>query len=523
MEWRGLRTDHVRYRFALVVAATVDLVRWIADFVPEEVFGPVLSFLLPWLKTHLPSRFVLDWLVIGGILLQFAPNLFPNRLRPQTNRLAFRASFALFGLAIAFVLQREGSLTSFLGSVLVLTGASGVYFAGFFRIRHGWSLLDSDGRLARTIDGFLVGADLRGELRRYFDSDGWLKALVVVLWMGALGVVFGLPCFFAGLVAVVLESTFPVPDVLLLGSFVLTVVGWDGSVFDLEDRVYVALHSGTRSLKGAILVTFVAVGAFGWATLFAGALSASVAIFSTTILLLARPVVAWDFVGIILLWGSVGIYGFWYWLRQLERLPMFLDGWAGRQSDEQTPTRPPFLTVPPTLGFIVGGGWIVALGDSADFDHPAWFVFAIAWPVLVLFLVSCARWTFRTSKAQSPANEDRAVAAGLVIEIMAILAPIHSERFASGGVHEAVVDTGLLFPLLVVPAIVYLPNVARYGDRYDGIRGYAFPVYLIVIGGTGAIIWWVRSGTAAFGAGVVGVVCFASGLVQALLEHRKKG
>lgn len=445
----------------------------------------------------------LGWSVIAVVLYESTALFVPNVVSSPK----FRSLFTLFALAQAIVItdvsapdEPVQTATNF----FVLIAVSIVCFLGYLRFVAGWDFFDLDGSAVTLLDEFAPWVDAREELRTDLDFEGPVRTFALVTWVAAIGVVLVVPCAITGFVAALLSDAFPLPDVLLLTlvaakTDVLPLsrksLGW----LALEDRAYAALDSATRNLKGAMLITLSAVGGLAAAGLFS--IVASRLLDFVTVLRLAvpfSPLVAWDFLGLILLFPATTVYALWYWVRQLERIEGFLDRQFGVPTVFAGPTRPRGLTILPTLALV---GIASFLASSTPSNQRPWLAFAIAWPGLLASLVAGVYWT-RSTPPQEPSHEDGAVVVSLFVQFAGVRMAGTMRRVVDGQWLVALLDPELVFGLVAIVGATYLPDVVRYEAGKDDLRRYAGSAYLFVLG-------VLTGGTALTERGKIGVLFVA--------------
>lgn len=470
------------WRVAAALLVVLDLLAAAAarlwGVLPVDVLSPLLSIGVVTASDASTAAALLSWLVVAVLLFWASEAVYPAVLGLRDGRPGFKLLFVAFALAYATVVGAAGSSTGFPGEVIAVFLASTIALVAYLRLRTGWNLFGVDGHATAMLRRYVPGK-VEVELRRIRSRTGWRRTLAAGLWLLAVGVFLALPAFFAGLAAVVLGRAFPVPDLLVLGVALVGRDGVDGRLYDLERRLYGATGSATRNAKGAVLVTWAVVGAFASATL----LSTTFRFVDDVLGVVpatADPLAVWNFLGVSVLLVASALSGLWVWLRELDRLPAFLDYWGGRPTCFGGPSRPVGLTVPPTAAFL-GATWFVGRAG----DPSARATVAVAWPVLVVLLLGTVPWTLRRPR-RPPYREDLAVTAGLVVQYLGIRAwPAVAGPDATT---DGLVSAGLLFPPFALFAVTYLHDAMRYAERRRGVAGYADAGYLAAFGvGVGVI------------------------------------
>lgn len=344
----------------------------------------------------------------------FAPSVYPERVGSRRGRPGFRLVVA--GVALVVAVPLSLALTSFdvtVSYALVGTYLSAVVVVGiaafglYFRATQPLPLSDPDG------DGFAVlrgrveesAADHQRYLRRLETRSPWAARAVRGLAVVATMATYLAPCLFFGVGAAVLDSLFPLLELLVVVALLFRVgrrVGvLDRSVPDVESQFYDRLTTATRSTRGTagvmmvvvalLLATFVfslwlRVGPRFWAVengVTSVVRSLGPGPYAPTVLDAVADLVAG--VGVVVAPPVASGYAIWYWLRELRRFTAF-------ESDSAVPlaARPPGLTVAVTA---LTAGWFAhATGPLDD------AVFAVGWPLLTMALL----WSVRAARRTEP-------------------------------------------------------------------------------------------------------------------------
>lgn len=478
-----------RSRSGIVTILVLDLLRQF----PDGIALPVLSILSQTLARSPMLSFLLSWGVIAVVLGHSMTYVYPDELDLWNRHPGLGTLFVAFALAHAISFTRfSDSPLLFVAIALVFAGSVGA-IVWYFQVRADWELRDPTGEGATLVENYVPGMveELRGERRH----DGLRRTVGVAVWLVAFGFIFALPCFVAGLVANLLANAFPVPDLLLLSVVVTQVVASSESIsfrppskarLDVEVRLYDTVTNSLRNTKGMMLVVV---------TVFGGVLSAR--LLSMTVGLLptirgalavavpAAPLLAWNYVGVVVALVASAVYGVWYWLRQLERIGPFLDLWEDSPRGVSGPTRPRGLTIPPVLSFLAVVGFFAGIDANVERVRVA---FALAWPASVALLVGCVVWTARTP-TQLPTDEDRTVVVSAAMPIASTWIGGNADALVAGSVSTAAL-TNLVFSVLGIVALVYLPNAVE-GEWTLGVGKYAVVLYLLafsVLAGVSAIV-----------------------------------
>lgn len=426
------------------------------DLVARTLDGIAVPASISLLRQSLPFGAVgwlAGWTLFYVVVFRAAPLVFPTAVREWSERDGFRHLTAL--ATVLFGVYVAGAFTaSFFPSALVypvpfrpspvtLYGVPVLAALAFV----GYLAADDPARLGRDSGFVLQFFDAATRFSDITDSDEganegldtetWpgriLLVLVTLLVLaGVLGVVF-----FLGLFAQVLSYLYPLPELLALGYVGLSVAApayADGRTSDLERRL----------VTGTAVVSWGPKGAAACLLVFAGLFASTVGFLFATIVVagvtraLADPTVPLDWSAFewvtattVVVWlGTYGLYGTWYWVRTLDRLPAFLDAWESRrgvdvasewtwpwESDPEVarpiaPARPPdLLLVPTTLA--LGGALVIT-------------VFGATTPVtiagLLLLAAGClaAAAVARDWPPQPATTEQYALPAALLIQLSGV-------------------------------------------------------------------------------------------------------
>ena len=329
-----------------------------------------------------------------------------------TEARAVRAFVVALGVA---VLQAgdlpAGSVSPDVGAVSLLgvVVASVTLLPWYCRRRYGWQLADPDGYPTRLL-GVLVPFDVREDLRRDLAAGGVRARLSRGLWFVAFGGLVAFPGITVGIAFPVLLLTFPLPDLVALGSWLL---GWRRLRRRLPERVVDAVTAVDperftvglavpsagglrRFLCGFVIVAGVVTGGVligrlavvvlvGWPPLAAEAATTAGRLVSTDpVAAVAAVGVAWRVLGVGVVLLATATYTAWVWYRRSRRVA------AQFRGEDCAPAVPPGSLLPAVVAVVVGvslrqlptiGG--VHLGST--------------WPVVVAALAGIAVSTGETS------------------------------------------------------------------------------------------------------------------------------
>lgn len=466
--------------------AAIDLVRYLrlVDEAPEWA---------------IPAVSVVSGLVAPGILLEgltwglffsalavFAPRLYPATSGLPREAWGFRVVVSLASLGIGVVLVYLSGLWMALAAVVgFLVAASALL--GYLAVVRGWRLLDDDDPPVEPVESFAPFVAVRTEVRRDLRRTGLLGAIGSASWIGALAVVMTFPCLLAGIVVMVLYHAGPLPDVLVLVWVGAGMVDRlhpgvsSTTVPDLEKRLFGGIGETVGSVKGLTIGLYATLGLLLAAGHVFVVLTARESAFTSVGLLAERPVFASASLAPAICMMAAGVYGLWFWSRELRRIPAFLDQWSG-DAARSVPARPPGLTFPVAVVAVVP---VVLHGglDEAVWTLPA---LGYGWPLLLLGLVGAAVGTERYGR-RDVAREDHVVTICLIIqavELWLLRAGWELGVLVDGGVPTTLVDPALPSVVVMLIAVSLLPDVLRYHETREGpVAAYGRSLYLVSFGG----------------------------------------
>jgi len=477
-------------------SALVDLVVRL----PEDVLAPLVSVTGGFLGSPAVG-FVTTWVMFAVALYTFCHLAYDHVDVLPADAVGFRIVFTACAVALAVgILRADRFVVLFLLFLpgLFLTGGA---VLGYLVRYHEWDVTDDAGRGVSLLQFVTPHADdTASELATDLAYDGWLGRLAATCYVLALTAILGLPILFAAFATHVLIYAFPIPDLLFLGwaSAVRVLPRLDigpnrPRVLRMEfafDRFLIdTIEHATRCVQGMITTGFVFFGLlFAAGYLFVavtaiGPVTVEVAGFVVGVGVdVEGALLLWAWGGALLTTTFAGCHGLWVWIRELRRLPQFLDAWEGRtlSDGDRTPTRVTgFVAVSlvcwlSTAAFVVDG----ALGYRG---------YAVLWPTFVIVGI----WTIHHTVERSPQPvtvEHGWITAGLVVQPVAFVAGTSADRVAA-----ALFDADALLSVLMPPIAVAIlllivaaiPVATRYDDVDDGTR-YATVGLLFVLGGLAA-------------------------------------
>lgn len=480
-------------------------------------------------------QLLINWLFIISVLSLFASKIY--RIEPDwdfQDRAGFKliaiiSSFLFFLLAYAIVLEIWSDSESLPQPYQIITDRTYIYFFGavigslalfltYFILSQEKSFLNPEGNALQIPIWTLQAefpendtvASFRYERDAYAEKGGVALVLFAVLNMIMIGLLHTLPAACLGIMIGLMNSLFPLLELLTLGWLVSHILidrlevwrGWSfplSRLIEIEDEFYqgVAIASHPKGLSAILIIIFGLELAASMFVLTFGLLTGSagdyfIVRFNAAIGRLLRAPLTygiylniWNAMGEMISLSTLGLYGVWFWFRELRRVPRFLRKWdenvlretriGGISYGGELVPRPPGLMLPPTLMFAV---WSLYFGSRIEFLRSP-FVFAIVWPVLAL-TVTWTIWRGIYGKPQSPETDSYALP--VAVTVQAII---------PGGAIWFIPATrsGLSLPSLAAICVIvsyffFIEDVHQYAKRSEGVLGFSNSAYL----GLGGVI-----------------------------------
>lgn len=467
------------------------LLEWLPWSTPTgDLSIPVLSLLVGSFAAPTITQ-VTTWLIIILAFLVFVEYVYPDRTRVPTEDIGFRWLFAAFALMLTVVIDvfsnNHGNWPLLVGIVI---GAI-VAFVGYLQWVSvpdaEWDALEPTERALQPAQ-FITDEDISAEIEADLARSGVIGLLGTVLWLTALGFLLVLPCFIAAALALALLDTYPLPDILILIWAGYTLADRTSFVdvpdlrrdrIDIEKRLFREIRHGLKSIKGLALTVCVLCGIFAAAQLFWLGFSVALMLYNDGIVYNVVPLLAWNLVGVAVLSLIVGVYTLWFWAREFRRLDPFLSCYEGTAPAASPNTRVVGWTVP-TLSVSVFGLAVIVGAESLS------ILFAVAtlWPGVAVALGGMA-WLTSQRHHQSVSHEDTVIMGALLVQTISV--ELFGQRSA---VRDLLVGGELTipFPMEILPigviliGLTYFDDISRYADRYQDVRRFALPGYLLLLG-----------------------------------------
>jgi hypothetical protein len=474
---------------------------------PEDVFAPLVSITGGIFDSPLIG-FITTWLMFTIALYKFGPLAY-SRLDVLPQRKAgFRGIFAASAVVLGIGWQQTLNLNEdyrlgvLLAVMLPGTTICGGLLVTYLVKYHGWDMRDPRGNAVEVLNSIAPQEDVRADIESDLAYEGWLGRLATISFLLAVILVLTFPVVLAVVIVQALFYAFPVPDLIFLGWAVSTylfplipVAPTRNPVahlrFDFEKYLVDAVENATRSLQGLFMTTwillgllfsggylFIAVGVvpqvFGMIGLTLGGLPATI---SFEVLL-----ILWNWIGVLVMLIFAGTLGLWVWIRELHRLPHFLDIWENRTTRLGVT---PMIRVP---GFVIIPvvGWLLTVAFVVYSDSRVIAIgYSILWPLFVGLGVRKVLYQPYQRSIRSIGTEHIWIVSGIILQVVTLWTAVELDRLLN-----ALSGSESILSVLTVPigmtVLVFLtttiPIINRYESQYDDFRRYTLVGMLLGLG-----------------------------------------
>lgn len=421
----------------------------------------------------------LSWVFLGYLVYALVPKVYPEELSSLASAPGFRILTAVltvyFGLAVtvglslsppqvALGLLTEGLLLGNLWKGIIL-GA--LLYSGYLGIIRGDHLYDEESTVFQAYKVFdMISAERlaeeRATIRAIQKLDSSTRRLVLVLYELISGVVFLPVCLGIGIALGLVNTYYPIPEMLFVVGVVLnTLPGTRFTQFgtDLESRVVTNVVDSTRNWKGILMILASALGLgfslsvmLGSVDVAAGVQTRSDAVpaslfFGTGKQHYPSIVSAVQFgasVAVVLTPFIYGLVGLLYWSRQLSRTPAFAKYWENKMYDLAQPRPLPSLATRPRSGLLLINVMLLTTSTyvwQSPADGPSFVLqacFFIIWYVLLLALVRSVRSSFGGDPQDIDDDGD--------LVLLAILGQAITIGLATGILNGSLLETLTAYP-----------------------------------------------------------------------------
>lgn len=496
-------------------------VRWSAiqrsiETTSDLVVVPTVVSLFSGLDTQLQLvALAAQWVFVATIFYSLTPRVFRDATREVTATRSFRivTTFVALGFALSLssltlgnpvVLEERGV---FWGVALVAIVSGLGAYGWYFRVIQDWRRRSLEARIDLLARFVPLSEEDREELLAARDADERWAGVRTWSVFPAIVMVCLIIAFVFGTFSMLVLALNPLVEVLALVSvalvaanrrYPLQVADWgvDRDVLDLEGRLYDVvsyLGRGVKSWSTVFLIVFfgLSVQVIAFTLAFQLVLDETAPFFLTVLQLGVTDVptatLAWNTIGIGVCLLVASVYGVWYWLRMLERVPAFLDAWevgVGRRetvADRTETARPVGLMLPPSLSFFCVTLWLAfnpAGSGTNALTMPA-IGFAVGWPATIVSMLASV-WRTSVIDPQPPQSDELALPLSLVVQFGLGFAFLWLTNIGPGQTEPTTLTVSLfgVFVLLAGPWIFFLEDVYVLGENRRGIGSYVFPAYL---------------------------------------------
>ncbi|MUV87382.1 hypothetical protein GJ631_12620 [Natronomonas sp. CBA1123] len=407
-----------------------------------------------------------DWLLLGYLVYQLLPRLFSDadpaasvigrrRFRllatvlvcvfavPLADQMPGVFSRSVLPAVVASVMTRpEVFVFVFVGWIL----ASSTLIAAYLHWTW-WRDAAIDDRV-EFMDQIRPGSptdEKQAEIHDDLTREDWVGPVSNGLGVVSCTLVLVAVCLFLSMAVGFVGILFPLPQVVVLVGVAAPAVGkrLPGGVgpsgtgirdraVDIEMRFYRVLKYVSTSRKGLMVAPFFIVGTLlsmllTLLSFVAIALFVFIAIYRPDVFLSARISVLtrWNIAGYLLCATVPGLFSLWFWVRETERVPQFLQDWERRRpgtasvAAESLPapaTRPPGVLLVPTA-FVALFPVFFWIGRQETVPFLPNAAFAVAWPLALGLTVWAVRWTLRADP-QPPWTETYALPGAYLLQLL---------------------------------------------------------------------------------------------------------
>lgn len=491
----GAATWAAARRPVLASTASIDLVfRSIADLSLPEGVGALIALIGLSVSEARFVGIVATWLMYFALVVDLTPRIYPDVLKPVSENTSFRllvASVAIvvfvlvslnqspeqiadslppitrFVLLLCFILVIPLGILAFVSYLAVITNRTDEVLGSKTPTQPPAlivAVLDEVNPLRRIVDSNV--AEDRSEVDR-----AWATVTVGLFLLA----------FLAGFAIVILSGFYPAPELLVLSSVVVGVVAdhrgpesatnrikeqFDSRVLDLEQRFLEALAQATRGDKGLGSLGLAFIGSLFSMMLFvqAGRLWGNT--HPSVVIQTTAPV----------LFAVSGMFGLWFWLRVVGRIPVSLDLWerthrradtprdsVSDTTDRPLPMRASQLSLPPDA--FIGGG-LLAVVATAGWSGSLTVEAYLGGAVLGIAIVSWSLYRTVTQLPQPPSTDRWMIPTVWTVQYV-VIGVVGVEFWLEG---RPLVPLLLLTPMGW--SVFFSPDIREYAAVATGGRAY---------------------------------------------------
>lgn len=407
-----------------------------------------------------------DWLLLGYLVYQLLPRLFSDAdpaasvVGRRRFRLLTTVLVCVFAIPIADQMPGVFSRSVLPSAVTLAVNRLDVFVSvlvgwilasstliGLYIHRWWWREVTIDERV-EFMDQIRPGSptdEQKEGMREDLTRDNWVGLVSNGLGVTSCALILVAVCLFLSFIVGFVGILFPLPQVVVLVGVAAPAVGKrlpDGVIssgtgirdraIDIEMRFYRVLKYTSTSRKGMMVAPFFVVGTLlsmllTLLSFVAIALFVFIAIYRPDVFLSARISILtrWNIVGYLLCATVPGLFSLWFWVRETERVPQFLQDWERRrpgtasvaeESLPAPPTRPPGVLLAPTA-FVALFSTFFWIGRQETVPFLPNAAFAVAWPLALGLTLGAVRWTLRADP-QPPWTETYALPGAYLLQLL---------------------------------------------------------------------------------------------------------
>lgn len=457
----------------------------------------------------------LSWLLIGFLVYSYTPQValgyFGDISRAKGFRIITGLAVTYYGVLLSQLMGLTpeavalGQLPSERPLLLIFGGLAInilVLMLYVFTIR-GERLASENSEHWELIESFSVESQ-QTTFWRMQELSRPIRTLLNTINSIAVALLFILPCVILGLVLAAINGFYPIPEGLVFIGSTVKLASMNerlkgflpiSSIPDIEFAALDEVVAANQNIKGLILTLYsiLALGVcamtfFMGVQLFGGNITqlistvASLGGLSEVSIMASVKVMAlfWFVVTLLLTPFIYGVYGMFYWYRQLRRLPDYVSFWEerkrGRARYPPSPSvsRPLGLFLPADVLFLVIG-LVLWWGPNSTPRMAEIIGYTVGWIAALVLMI----WSLKAAESRRPKpldNEGRDVLVAFVLQWLAILIAL-----ILGGINIDIGLSGVFLLIILLIGLGYFPEVSLHADRSVGPFAYVDVGYLGVL------------------------------------------
>ncbi|XGI83039.1 hypothetical protein ACEU6E_07085 [Halorutilales archaeon Cl-col2-1] len=479
---------------------------------PEDLIAPLIS-ITGGIFGSSEMALLTTWFMFAVALYNLAPLAYSylgNKIPSFPNekpgiRIIFTIGSVLFGNLLGYALPNFIPSSLHPGYLFISYLFVGFLFLVYLSRVRDWDLFDPQGKAILTRLHFTIEETEDSEFKSQLNQEDWVKIVgSSSLLLTFASVIYFIPTFAAAVVLLISMISYPLPDFIFLGwaisyrLFPRLSVGPNRNrlmnfEFDFEKVLIDSIENTTRGPIGMNMIFFIFLGIISSVALFSTGsiyfdlVSDDIAeslINSNSSISIRDWLSMWNLIGGgVLIFFAIG-YGIWAWIRELYRLPHYLDTWDGKNtaSNKDLITRPPGFNAISIIAFFLHVIYVIITPiryiDSIN------IAFGLLWPFFIIIGIWSVQLTHSKSKtSQSVEYEHIWIFVGFSLQLISL---------AFGSDLLVIIETGKAisfssFTTVVLAfyiASLFFTNIGYY-YLYDSEKttiNYLYGVFLILLG-----------------------------------------